>query len=472
MKRNWTVALFAASFLLVLAASSDTRPASASPAAAGLEQTVNGTSSSAEAIRRPNGWTEESHGNDVAPNYSIVFPQDRVNEITITVAPGDWQAMLDDTDRFLAPRPSAEGVESPGRLWVPATVEFGGKQWTNVGVRHKGGGSRWKAWVDDSLKMPLKLDFDQFEDEHPEIKNQRFHGFKQLSFANDIWDDSHLRDALAYDLLEEVGLAAAQTAHYFVTFNVGQQRFDLGVYTGIEVIDDTVVQRHFGDDSGNIYEGEGPAASLAAGTLEALSGSLLKKNNEKEADWSDIRDLYTILHSGQRISAPQAWRASLESVFNVNAFLKWLALSALLDHSDTYGQHPHNFYLYDDPSTGLLTWISWDHDRMLGGNRIAVLDRGDVGAEWPLIRHILDQPPYYATYMRYLSEMARGAFNPDRMEAKSWKMARIVGQYAARESSGQEYHAAVSSLIQAIRVRSEAVNAYLAAQSAGRSTPR
>lgn len=33
-------------------------------------------------------------------------------------------------------------------------------------------------------KLPLKLDFDEFEDDYPEIENQRFYGFKQLSLAN------------------------------------------------------------------------------------------------------------------------------------------------------------------------------------------------------------------------------------------------------------------------------------------------
>ena len=44
----------------------------------------------------PVGWTEETHSNDVAPNYAVVFPDDEVNRLDITIAPEDWQAMLDD----------------------------------------------------------------------------------------------------------------------------------------------------------------------------------------------------------------------------------------------------------------------------------------------------------------------------------------------------------------------------------------
>jgi len=46
-------------------------------------------------------------------------------------------------------------------------------------------------------------------------------------------------------------------------------------------------------------------------------------------------------------------------------FLRWLALNSALENWDTYGGMAHNYYLYDDPDTGRLTWIGWDHDRIL-----------------------------------------------------------------------------------------------------------
>lgn len=416
---------------------------------------------------------EESHGNDAAPNYGVVFPRDKVNEITITIAPEHWEAMWADTAEYLRSNVNGHAwavIRDP--MWVPATVEFEGNRWTNVGVRHKGWGTRWGAWAKDSLKMPLKLDFDQFEDEHPEIKNQRFYGFKQLSFANNIWDGSHLRDALTYDLLQDVGLVAAETANYVVTVDYGNGKRRLGLYTMIEVIDDTVIKRHFGDDSGNVYEGNGPAASLANGTFEQIRDGFQKKNNEKKADWSDIEALYSILHSGQRTTDPKGWRANLESVFDVNAFLKWLAIGALINHWDTYGLHPHNYYLYHNPSNGLLTWISWDHDLVLGEVGGIALDKKGVGAEWPLISFLLDDPTYYATYINYLRETLNGVLDPDKMENKLWEMARLVGSYAVQESSPQEYHTAVENLIRVVRGRAREADDFLAARNSLSPTRR
>ena len=41
-----------------------------------------------------------------------------------------------------------------------------------------------------SYKLPFKLDFDEFEDTYPEIDDQRFYGFKQLSFSSNCSDPS------------------------------------------------------------------------------------------------------------------------------------------------------------------------------------------------------------------------------------------------------------------------------------------
>ena len=66
-----------------------------------------------------------------------------------------------------------------------------------------------------------------------------------------------MRDTIAYDVLEEAGLPASETAYYQVILDYGEGQKDMGLYTMIEVIDDTVINRYFDDDSGNIYEGDG-----------------------------------------------------------------------------------------------------------------------------------------------------------------------------------------------------------------------
>jgi spore coat protein H len=475
--------------------------------------------SASEQTTRPEGWTEETHGNNVDPNYEIVFPQDKVNQIKITIAAEDWEAMQTNMTELLGlpgsgqrgGPPMAPGLPAdrrelvPGNIppdggvvprapgipgwidmtpenpmWVPATVEFNGLTWTNVGVRYKGNSSLRSGWNSGSLKLPLKLDFDEFEEEHPEIENQRFYGFKQLSLSNSFSDSTYMRDVIAADLLAEAGLVAAETAYYEVILDYGEGPVNLGLYVVIEVIDDTVINRFFGDDSGNIYEGDGPGVSLAEGTARQIQDSFLKENNQQDADWSDIESLYNILHSEQRTSDPEAWRESLESVFDVDVFLEWLAISAIIQHWDTYGQMPHNFYLYHDPDTDLLNWISWDHNQVLAGSgmgrpggarapgggmgRSVSLERNEVGQNWPLIRYLLDDPVYHERYVKYIEEMINGPFNPETLEKKCRELAELIAPYVAKESSEATFESSVQELIDRIYERYQAATTFLATE--------
>lgn len=489
---------------------------------------------------RPAGWTAETHSNDTEPNYEVVFPQDKVNQITITIAPEDWEAMQADMtelfgeagqgggpgggfggppggEGFQPPadgelpegfQPPAdgelpEGFQPPGGgpgfgggdfttenpMWVAATIEFDGNTWTNVGVRYKGNSSLRSGWSEGTLKLPFKLDFDEFEDDYPEIADQRFYGFKQLSLSNSFSDSSYMRDSITYDLLEEAGLVAAETAFYEVILDYGEGPVSLGLYTMVEVIDDTVIERSFSNDSGNIYEGDGTAASLAEGTFDQIADSFQKENNEDEADWSDIESLYEALHSEQRTTNPEAWRAELEAIFDVNTFLEWLALSAVIQHWDTYGAMTHNFYLYNNPDTGLLTWISWDHNMVLGsgpggsngpnnqannannqgpGGRMGpgsvTLDKENVDDNWPLIRYLLDDPVYHALYMEHVQETTNGLFNPDELAAKYQQIAELIAPYAAADSSAEAFETAVQELTDRTYEQYETAVSFLATQ--------
>ncbi|MFN8533236.1 MAG: CotH kinase family protein [Dehalococcoidia bacterium] len=476
---------------------------------------------------RPAGWTEGSHGNGVTPNYAVVFPQDSINHLTITITPEHWAAMEANLTALFGARGAGGGPNSPpwpgsgapppdqfsprggpppggpggapdltpvNPDWFPATIEFNGKTWTQVGLRYKGNSTLRMGWTSGTQKLPFKLDFDQFEDSFPAIKNQRFYGFKQLSLSPNVGDVTAVREALTYDLLAESGLVAAETAWYEVYLDYGEGPVRLGLYTFIEVIDDTVVARHFGDDSGNIYEADGPAASLATGVEGQIEKSFQKENNQKAANWSDLKTLSAVLHSPERISDPAAWRAKLEAVFDVDSFLMWLGISAAIQHWDTYGQMSHNYYLYHDPATDRLTWISWDHNFVLGasgggrgpggpqggafpggaapggaprgpmgpGGRGTSLDQANVGTNWPLIRFLLDDPIYSAAYLEHVARFAAGPFDADRITAKVQTMTRLVGPAAALETGQPAYDTAVQNLIEAIRSRSQAVREFLA----------
>ena len=525
--------ILATQFLSACAGNTDISSEDTQPTAqdSSLEETNKSEENEAtDETIRPSGWSEETHGKEADPDYEVVFPNDAVNAMTITIAPDDWQAMLNDmtaTHGELGsnsrsrgqgvigqdevesrpeppaqgepgvvgqdgvesrPEPPAQGepgvigqdgVESrpelptqgesgggrpagggPGGMaggnvstenpiWVTSTIEFEGDIWTDVGVRFKGNSSLTNAWSNGSLEMPFKLDFDEYEDENPAIEDQRFYGFKQLSLSNNTNDATFMRDAVAADIMAEAGLASAETAFYELFVDYGEGPVSFGLYTMIEVIDDTVIDRVFGDDDGNIYEADGTAASFAEGTFDGISVSFQKENNEDEADWSDIEALYTALHSDTRQTDPATWKAELEAIFDVDTFLHWLAINTVIENWDTYGGMTHNFYLYNNPETGLLTWIPWDHNEALSeGKRSSMtLSMDAIDAKWPLISYLLADSDYYNTYVSYVDETINTVFVADEMAEKYQEIASLIEPYATEKIGAEAFARGIQALI-------------------------
>lgn len=450
------------------------------------------------------------------PDYDIVFPQDAVNEITIQITPENWQIMLDDMTEIYGEQgtggsfrpgqgagmpaqgekpPLPEGGDAgqfpqranpqlgqggfPGEsddsnpVWVEAEISFEGESWEHVGIRFKGNSSLRSTWSSGSLKLPFKLDFDQYEDEYPETEDQRFFGFKQLTFSSNFHDDSYLREKIAADLFREAGVPSAQTAFYAVSIDYGEGPIYLGLYTGVEVVDDTLIETQFSDDSSNVYKPEGSGASFAAGSF--TEASFDKETNQEEEDYSDILALFDSLHADSRSTDPDTWRQELEAVFDVDTFLNWLAVNTLIQNWDTYGWMTHNYYLYNNPETGQLVWIPWDNNESLKsgeGMRPALsLGLDEVKNNWPLISYLRDDPVYYQKYLSYLESFAEDIFTQEKMAEMYQYYHDLVTPYALDESadstlvqSQEAFERSVNDLIQHTRQRITAAETFLSDQ--------
>lgn len=242
-------------------------------------------------------------------------------------------------------------------IWVPVTIQFGDGVWEEVGFRFKGNSTLNMGWRSGEIGLPFKLDFDEFEDDNPALRNQRFYGFKQLAFARSPQMDSSLqREKVTADIFRDAGVPAAETAYYAVYVDIGDGAGSeyWGIYTAIELPDDTLIETQFADDNGNMYKPGGRGASFAEGSFAEAS---FDKETNRSSDYSDILAVFDALHAETRLSDPAAWRKSLEAVFDVGGFLRWLAANTLLQNWDTYGVMSHNYYLYADSASGQVVWI-------------------------------------------------------------------------------------------------------------------
>ena len=492
-------------------------------------------------------WTELTHTKNIEPNFGEVFSDDEVKRLDLVVTPARWQSMLDkmteiygefgeQKDRMppfgeggdrnfsdFGNRPDFGGKEGnfsdfginvpafgngEDPIFVPADLFYKGKQWYSVGIRFKGNSSLQGSWSRGVLKISFKLDFDEFEQEYPQIKNQRFYGFKKFSLKNNYNDKSFLKEKVVANIFKDAGLAVSNTAFYRLYVDYGQGAQYFGLYTLVEEVDDSVIDTQFASGKGNLYKPDGAGASFSKGTFS--KENFVKKNNKDEDDYSDIQALFSALHADTHATNPSAWRANLESVFDVDVFLRYLAINGAVQNWDTYGKMAHNYYLYNNPASGKLTWIPWDNNEALkdgmqreefgadplemgaerpppwennasapamfggepGGMDLGALDLNFsnlANEQWPLISKLYANPVYKERYDEYLQETIDGIFNENTIKAKYQNYADLIQPYATSEREGftflensTDFSEAIETLKKHAQERTQAVQEYLA----------
>lgn len=426
-------------------------------------------------IERPQGWSEASHAKGAAPDYARVFPDDRVQRLDLVLTPEASQRLFDDLrqrlgDPATGTQPAAvtacaelaEGAPCsflelqgvcvtqstlgsvirgracrsadmlnprdlvPGDpIVVPATVRYDGRTWGHVAVRARGNSSLAHTWTTGVRKLGLKLNFDKLDDEHPEVKGQRFFGFSELVLAPGYSDASLLREKLASDLMRDQGIVGAQAGFYRVFVDVGEGPVYWGLYTMLEDPTDRLLDVQFGDDSGNVYKPDGPGADFATFDVRFFD----KRNNDP-SDFSDVKRLYDALHAPT--DDPARFRAGVEAALDVEAFLRNLAFDRAVNHWDSYGTFEHNYYLYGDPSHGgRLVWIGWDHNNSwttgFFGQPSVMMDEISV-AKWPLLRLLAD-PVYRARYRAHLAALGAGPYAKQAFDAHVRALHDLIAPY-------------------------------------------
>lgn len=422
-------------------------------------------------------WTETTHSNTADPDYSIVFNQNEVLRFDIKISSSNWTKMQADLAANLGSSSRPGGGPGGGvtetsdydPIWVPCSFNFNNTEWYNVGVRYKGNSSLKSAYNSGNNKLSFKLDFDEFEDDYPALKNQRFYGFKQLNLNNNFDDASLMREKMASDLFRQFGLTSSQTTFCAVYVDNGSGSKYYGLYTLVEEMDDTVLGTQLGDDSGNLYKPDGTAASFAQGSYN--DSEMEKKNNEDLNDYSDVEALYNAINNSSRTSDIEAWKSELEGIFDVDGFMKWLAANTVIQNWDTYGRMTHNYYLYNNHNTNLLTWIPWDNNEAFQvGKQGGALSLGlsEVGSGWPLIKYLIDAPEYKTLYDNYLLSFINTVFIPTDVSNTYDKHYNLIKEYAYSEVSGYTFIGsdaafdnAVDELKSHVTERNNAVVAFL-----------
>lgn len=341
--------------------------------------------------------------------YDLAFPQNQIIRVDITVSQANWDAM---------------NVDPQAELEVPADAVVNGIALPNLGLSFKGNSSLNNPFP----KKPLKFDIDKYD------TTQEYYNMKALIFNNAFKDPSLVRETLAYRLYNRAGCWASHTCFCEMYIKIGASAPEyFGVYTMLERVDNKFTGNRCPDDTGNLYKAYMGADLVYKGgninTYPKYNGEPVyaKKNNETAADWGDVLNLIDVIDSPVDASYP----AALESVFDVDSFLRYLSVTLSLCNLDMYVYMSQNYYLYDDPSQGnKFVWIPWDLNETWGlfGSQSANqnhplfakanIGMGDNGGR-PLFTNLMQVPQYRQTLAAYYDLFRRYYYDYDSVRTEA-----------------------------------------------------
>ena len=281
-------------------------------------------------------------------------------------------------------------------------------------------------------------------------------------------DPSQMREALAWQLFATAGVPASQHTYARLAIN---ERY-MGLFFFVEQVDERFLKDHFGsNDRGNLYKAY--CGDVGCATLERRVGadgddggrqyftasaddrSYRLKSNEDDAHLNTYDDLAQLVRTIDGAGLPggdgrfgsDAFRASLEGIMNVQAFLRWAGVNLLVGSWDNYFATPANYYLYNAGHRGAadrfmdspyFLFIPWDYDNSFGIDYFGtqwqhtdIVDwPGNTRSYWakqgardktsaiPLVTNVLRNHDFCQYYLDHLEHLLDTAFSPDQVAAQ------------------------------------------------------
>jgi len=329
-----------------------------------------------------------------------LFDPDHLIEVEIEMEPDDW-----DTIRFQGRKLTDVMSGCPKEFeytYKNGTVFVDGETFEQVAIRKKGNlGSLSR------VRPSLKLNF------RKNVEGRTAWGMKRMTLNNDIQDSSHTHQCMAYQLFRDAGAVAPRCNFAHVTVNGD----DLGIYSHVESIKKPFLARHFQDNDGNLYEGQG------ADFHPNKVANFELKTNERENDRSDLDRLVKAMD----VDDEQLFE-SLEEVIDMDAFLTHWAMEVITGHWDSYTGNQNNFYTYHDPTTDKFYFIPWGTDLAFSPDHTFLppdIPTSVYAHSWPSYR-LYGHPNSRAKYHKRLKELLDEVWDQEHLLMEVDRIAQLT----------------------------------------------
>ncbi len=345
---------------------------------------------------------------------SVIFPHDEVVDVNIQIDEEVYDDMIANAE--------AEEV-------VMADITYNGYTFSDIGIRPKGNSSLRDVAKTDGDRFSFKIDFNYY------LEDQDFYGITKINLNNIYSDPSMMAEYLAYEMLDDLDAVSSRTTYVALSIN-GEY---YGLYLAVEQVNSSFLIDNYGDDSGELYKPDmGTGSDLAYISDDGLdyTGLYPENRDDGEYDNEDIVELIKAIEDGN----------DLDSIFNVDSFLKYLAMSTMTIHSDSYqGGMYHNYYLYNND--GIFEWITWDLNMTFNGFPMSgltdleateyLIDEPVTGSmsKYPLIEAIFNNEEYVEQYHEYLKILSEGYLEQDNFNEKVLTVYNMIKDYVKTDTS-------------------------------------
>ncbi|MCQ8891564.1 CotH kinase family protein [Pseudoalteromonas carrageenovora] len=338
---------------------------------------------------------------------ATAFTPTAVNTLSITISDENWQDILDN--------PLDEEYHE-------TAITFNGVTLDSVAIRTKGGSSLSSVANSSSDRYSFKVDINEY------VSGQKFFGLKKFTLQNSFNDPSYMREVIAYELMDEMGVPTPE--HAYVNFYVNGELF--GLYLMVEAVDGEFVEKHFTNSNGDLYKPDGTGSDLLwlGDDIQSYTDINLQ-TNEDTTDNGAFINFVESLDKGET------------SAIEVDTLLRYMSVSTSLSNLDSYhGPLAHNYYIYDDD--GVFSILPWDFNESFGTfnmdcNSVDVrelyIDEPVSGAlsERPLIANVFAEQSNLDTYHSYLTQLINGSLSSDTFNARVNEIADLIREHVQND---------------------------------------
>ena len=299
---------------------------------------------------------------------------------------------------------------------VEANFEFTDDQGTllieRIGFRTRGNTSRDRIQNDDGEPQFQNFKISFHEDYTEEISKRTVFELEEIDLkGNRNHDDTYLTEKFSLDLMQSFGVFAAHTTLVKFLITIGDQTYDYGIYTAFEPIDDNFIKRRLTKEESDgylyksLWQNFGPANLGYIQNNKAIGlknesinyrPSYDLKTRKWEENHTNLRDFIDNINGMN----DHDFITYIEENFEVDMFLRYLAVGVMLGNPDDYRAMANNYYLYQNSKTNKWMMIPYDYDHGMGQgwNGAGLFSDWSVGLdlyEWANVNSVLlGQPDY------------------------------------------------------------------------------